>query len=46
MPTLFPLIEKKLDIKVLYEGTNSLTTLQKMKADKALRSISVGTDAR
>src|SRR5712672_3483215 len=32
---LFPVIEKKLDIKVLYEGTNSLTNLQKMKADKA-----------
>jgi putative spermidine/putrescine transport system substrate-binding protein len=38
---LFPMIEKKLDIKVLYEGTNSLTNLQKMKADKASPKISV-----
>jgi putative spermidine/putrescine transport system substrate-binding protein len=38
---LFPVIEKKLDIKVLYEGTNSLTNLQKMKADKASPKISV-----
>src|SRR5258708_32033146 len=38
---LFPVIEKKLDVKVLYEGTNSLTNLQKMKADKASPKISV-----
>src|SRR3954467_4821712 len=38
---LFPVIEKKLDIKVLYEGTNSLTNLQKMKADKDSPKISV-----
>jgi spermidine/putrescine-binding protein len=31
---VFPLIEKKLGIKVIYEGTNSLTNLQKMSADK------------
>jgi putative spermidine/putrescine transport system substrate-binding protein len=34
---LFPVIEKKLDIKVLYEGTNSLTNLQKMIADRMRR---------
>src|SRR5882762_6852589 len=38
---LFPVLEKKLDCKVLYEGTNSLTNLQKMKADKASLKISV-----
>src|SRR6266567_2718072 len=38
---LFPVIEKKLDIKVLYEGTNSLANLQKMQADKANPKISV-----
>ncbi len=38
---VFPLIEKKLDIKVLYEGTNSLTNLQKMQADKASPKMSV-----
>ena len=38
---LFPLLEKKLDVKVLYEGTNSLTNLQKMQADKAAPKISV-----
>jgi putative spermidine/putrescine transport system substrate-binding protein len=38
---LFPIMEKKLDVKVLYEGTNSLTNLQKMQADKAAPKISV-----
>ncbi|WP_315767696.1 MULTISPECIES: extracellular solute-binding protein [unclassified Bradyrhizobium] len=38
---LFPVLEKKLDCKVLYEGTNSLTNLQKMQADKASPKISV-----
>lgn len=38
---LFPVIEKKFDVKVLYEGTNSLTNLQKMQADKAAPKISV-----
>jgi putative spermidine/putrescine transport system substrate-binding protein len=38
---LFPVMEKKLDVKVLYEGTNSLTNLQKMQADKAVPKISV-----
>src|SRR5438270_10296724 len=36
---LFPVLEKKLDCKVLYEGTNSLTNLQKMQADKAAPRI-------
>jgi putative spermidine/putrescine transport system substrate-binding protein len=31
---VFPLVEKKLGVKILYEGTNSLTNLQKMTADK------------
>jgi putative spermidine/putrescine transport system substrate-binding protein len=38
---VFPLIEKKLGVKVLYEGTNSLTNLQKMQADKANPKMSV-----
>jgi putative spermidine/putrescine transport system substrate-binding protein len=38
---VFPVIEKKLDIKVLYEGTNSLTNLQKMQADKGSPKMSV-----
>jgi putative spermidine/putrescine transport system substrate-binding protein len=38
---LFPVLEKKLDVKVVYEGTNSLTNLQKMQADKAAPKISV-----
>ncbi|MGJ5206524.1 extracellular solute-binding protein [Bradyrhizobium sp. HKCCYLR20261] len=38
---LFPVLEKKLDCKVLYEGTNSLTNLQKMQADKGSPKISV-----
>jgi len=38
---IFPLIEKKLDIKILYEGTNSLTNLQKMQADKDSPKMSV-----
>ena len=38
---LFPVLEKKLDIKILYEGSNSLTNLQKMRADKAAPKMSV-----
>ena len=38
---VFPLIEKKLGIKVIYEGTNSLTNLQKMSADKDAPKMSV-----
>ena len=38
---LFPVLEKKLDIKILYEGSNSLTNLQKMQADKAAPKMSV-----
>lgn len=38
---VFPVLEKKLGIKVLYEGTNSLTNLQKMRADKAAPKMSV-----
>jgi putative spermidine/putrescine transport system substrate-binding protein len=32
---LFPLIEKKHNIKVLFEGTNSLVNLEKMSSNKA-----------
>jgi hypothetical protein len=32
---VFPLVETALGIKVIYEGANSLTNLQKMTADKA-----------
>src|SRR3954452_3375904 len=32
---LFPLIEKKLNVKVLFEGTNSLINLEKMRSNKA-----------
>ena len=32
---LFPLIEKKLNIKVLFEGTNSLINLEKLRSNKA-----------
>jgi putative spermidine/putrescine transport system substrate-binding protein len=38
---VFPVIEQKLGVKVLYEGTNSLTNLQKMQADKAGPKMSV-----
>ncbi|MET0971741.1 MAG: extracellular solute-binding protein [Tardiphaga sp.] len=38
---VFPLVEKKLDIKILYEGTNSLTNLQKMQADAGSPKMSV-----
>lgn len=38
---IFPLVEKSLGVKVLYEGTNSLTNLQKMQADKAAPKMSV-----
>jgi putative spermidine/putrescine transport system substrate-binding protein len=38
---VFPLIEKKLGIKIIYEGTNSLTNLQKMTADKDAPKMSV-----
>lgn len=32
---LFPLIEKKLNVKVLYEGTNSLINLEKIRSNRA-----------
>lgn len=38
---IFPLMEKKIGAKILYEGTNSLTNLQKMQADKAAPKMSV-----
>lgn len=38
---IFPLIEKQLGVKIIYEGTNSLTNLQKMRADKAAPKMSV-----
>ena len=38
---VFPAIEQKLGIKILYEGTNSLTNLQKMQADRASPKMSV-----
>ena len=38
---VFPIIEKKLGIKIIYEGTNSLTNLQKMTADKDAPKMSV-----
>jgi putative spermidine/putrescine transport system substrate-binding protein len=38
---VFPVIEKQLGIKILYEGSNSLTNLQKMQADKAAPKLSV-----
>ncbi len=39
--SVFPIIEKKLGIKIIYEGTNSLTNLQKMTADKDAPKMSV-----
>src|SRR3954447_21801758 len=38
---LVPVLEKKLHLQVLYEGTKPLTNLQKMQADKATPKISV-----
>ena len=38
---VFPLIEKQLGIKIIYEGTNSMTNLQKMTADKDAPKMSV-----
>ena len=38
---VFPIIEQKLGIKVLYEGSNSLTNLQKLTADKDAPKMSV-----
>jgi putative spermidine/putrescine transport system substrate-binding protein len=38
---VFPIIEKELGVKILYEGTNSLTNLQKMTADKDAPKMSV-----
>ncbi|MFY8038688.1 MAG: extracellular solute-binding protein [Bosea sp. (in: a-proteobacteria)] len=32
---LFPLIERKLNVKVLFEGTNSLVNFEKMQANKS-----------
>ncbi len=39
--SVFPILQQKLGVKVLYEGTNSLTNLQKMQADKAAPKFSV-----
>lgn len=39
--SVFPLIEKQFGVKVLYEGTNSLTNLQKIQADKAQPKFSI-----
>ncbi|MDR3494208.1 MAG: extracellular solute-binding protein [Ancalomicrobiaceae bacterium] len=39
--SVFPLLKQKLGVTVLYEGTNSLTNLQKMQADKAAPKFSV-----
>lgn len=38
---VFPVIEKQLGVKILYEGSNSLTNLQKMTADKDAPKMSV-----
>lgn len=38
---LFPFLEKKIGVKILYEGSNSLTNLQKLQADKAAPKMSV-----
>jgi putative spermidine/putrescine transport system substrate-binding protein len=38
---VFPLVEKKLGVKILYEGSNSLTNLQKLTADKDAPKMSV-----
>lgn len=38
---VFPIVEKQLGIKILYEGTNSLTNLQKMTGDKDAPKMSV-----
>ncbi|MFA6266848.1 MAG: ABC transporter substrate-binding protein [Pseudolabrys sp.] len=38
---LFPVIEKKLGVKILFEGSNSLVNFQKMKADAAAPKMSV-----
>jgi len=38
---VFPIIEKALGVKIIYEGTNSLTNLQKMTADKDAPKMSV-----
>lgn len=39
--SVFPVLEAKLGVKILYEGSNSLTNLQKMQADKAAPKLSV-----
>ena len=38
---VFPVMEKKLGIKIFYEGSNSLVNLQKLQADKAAPKMSV-----
>lgn len=38
---LFPVMEKKLGIKIFYEGSNSLVNLQKLQADKGAPKMSV-----
>jgi putative spermidine/putrescine transport system substrate-binding protein len=40
-PDVFPIVEKELGVKILYEGTNSLTNLQKLTADKDAPKMSV-----
>ncbi len=38
---VFPVIEKKLDVKILFEGTRSLVNLEKMRADRDAPKMSV-----
>ena len=38
---VFPVVEKQLGVKIIYEGTNSLTNLHKMTADKDAPKMSV-----
>jgi len=38
---LFPVIEKKVGVKIFYEGSNSLVNYQKMKADAAAPKMSI-----
>ncbi len=38
---VFPVLEKDLGIKILYEGSNSLTNLKKMQADRGAPKLSV-----
>ena len=38
---VFPVIEKKLDVKVVFDGTRSLVNLEKLRADKGAPKMSV-----